>query len=260
MDMKKFSAAAALLVVFLIPGAIFAESLFGPPQPVSRPDGGLHTAIGYWRYEDKFKDGGDHVLKQNQVYTHAGYGARNLWEVYGRLGIADMKMEGAFSPTDGSTSASHTDLNDTWDNFFGALGGKIFYPYNKVFGAGAFLQGTYCFSHFSDGVSGTRGGAPYNTGLTIKDMWGLDLGVSGQVSVSEARFYLGPYYHHAQARASLSPAVPGLQFTGDTTVKNKSGAGAFAGIDAPIGKGFRVSLEAHYSERVSLGAGISFTY
>lgn len=261
MNTKRISAAAAgVLIVMLLPVSIFAGSLFGPPQPVSRPDGGLHTAIGYWRYEDKFKDGGDYVLKQNQLYTHAGYGARDLWEVYGRLGVADMKLENAFSPTDALTSASRSDLNDTWNNFFGTLGGKLFYPYGKIFGVGAFLQGTYFFNYFSDGVSGTRAGGPYTAGLKIKNMWDLNFGIGGQMAVADTKFYLGPYFHHAEANASPAPAMTGLQFASDTTIKNKSSVGVFAGIDAPLGRGFRFNIEAHYCEELSIGAGISFTY
>jgi len=260
MDRKKTSTAVAFLILVLLPGAVFAGSLFGPPQPVSRKDGGLHTAIGYWRYEDKFKDGGDYVLKQNQLYTHAGYGSGDLWEIYGRIGIADMKLENAFSPSDGLTSASNSDLNDTWNNFFGTLGGKVFYPLNKLFGVGAFAQGTYYLNDFSDGISGVRDGAPYRAGLKIKDMWDVNIGIGGQMSVAGARFYLGPYFYHTEAEASPSPPAPGLQFTGDTTIKNKSSVGAFAGIDAPLGKGFRLNIESQYSERLSIGAAVTFTY
>ena len=261
MRINNIRAATALLVIILfLPGTVFAGSLFGPPQPVSRKDGGLHTAIGYWHYEDKFKDGGDYVLKQNQLYTHAGYGARDLWEVYGRLGIADMKLENAFSPRDGLTTTSNSDLNDTWNNFFGTLGGKIFYPYNQIFGIGAFAQGTYYFNDFSDTVSGIRGGVPFTADLKIKDMWNINFGISGQMSIADTRFYLGPYFYHAEAEASPSPATPGLQFTADTTIKNKSSVGAFAGIDAPLGKGFRMNIEGQYSERLSIGAAVTFTY
>ncbi len=260
MDWKKISAAAVLVSVILLPGTTIAGALFGPPQPVSRHEGGLHTAIGYWRCEDKFENGRDYVMKQNQVYTHAGYGARDLWEIYGRLGLADMKLEDAFSPADGLTSALKSNLNDTWNNFFGSLGGKVFYPYNKIFGAGAFLQGTYYFNYFSDGVSGTRNGGPYEAGLKIKNMWDLNFGIGGQMSVADTRFYLGPYYRHAEAEASPSPAAPGLQFTQDTTIRNKSGFGAFAGIDAPLGRGFRFNIEGQYSEQLSIGAAVSFTY
>ncbi len=71
------AAAVAALVALIIPAVAFA-GLIGPPQPVSRKDGGLHTGIGYWYHEDKLKDGSDYILKQNQLYTHAGYGSGNL--------------------------------------------------------------------------------------------------------------------------------------------------------------------------------------
>lgn len=261
MRAKKIRAAGVILLVLtLLPDPVFAGSLFGPPQPVSRKEGGLHTAIGYWRMEDKFKGGGDYVLKQNQVYTHAGYGARNIWEVYGRLGIASLKIDNAFSPADARTSTSKDGFADTWNNLFGTLGGKLFYPHNNMFGIGAFLQGTYYFSDFSDNASGSRDGVPFTADLKIKDMWSLNAGIGVQMSVAGTKFYAGPYFYRSEAKASPSPALPGLRFTGDTTMENKSSAGGFAGIDTPLGKGFRLNIEGQYSERLSVGMAVIFVY
>ena len=36
---------------FTIQGTAAAGGLFGPPQPLSKDEGGLATAIGYWHYE-----------------------------------------------------------------------------------------------------------------------------------------------------------------------------------------------------------------
>jgi hypothetical protein len=257
MHRKKISAAAVLIAV-LLPGIIFAAGLFGPPQTVSRKDGGLNTAIGYWHYEDKLKDGGEYVLKQNQLYSHAGYGSRDIWEIYGRLGIADLKLENAFSPSDSLTSVSKTNMGDTWNNIFGTLGGKAFYPYNQIFGIGAFVQGTYFFNYFNDNTSGSRAGIPINAGVKLKDMWNLNIGVGGQMSTGDAKFYLGPYFYRTETRAY--PSSSGIQFPHDTTLDSKANFGVFAGIDVPIGRGFRFNIESQYAERLSLGAAISFTY
>ncbi|MBP1697939.1 MAG: hypothetical protein H6Q41_3127, partial [Deltaproteobacteria bacterium] len=37
-------------------------------------------------------------------------------------------------------------------------------------------------------------------------------------------------------------------------------AGGFAGIDMPLGKGFRLNLETQFSDRFSAGAAVTFTY
>ena len=76
--------------LFLLMGTASAGGLWGPPQSVSRGAGGLHTGIGYGYSEDQYENGAEHTLRQNQVYSHLGYGARH-WDVYGRIAKQDDK-------------------------------------------------------------------------------------------------------------------------------------------------------------------------
>ena len=64
-----------------------------------------------------------------------------------------MKISDAFRSTQISTTTSKNDFEDNW-KFFGTLGAKGFYPFNKAFGIGAFVQGSYYFRDFTDNVSG----------------------------------------------------------------------------------------------------------
>ena len=36
--------------------------------------------------------------------------------------------------------------------------------------------------------------------------------------------------------------------------------GGFAGADVPLGRGFRLDVEGQYSERLSLGAAVTYSY
>ncbi len=72
-----------------------------------------------------------------------------VWEIYGRIGISDLKIFDAFSSTNVLTTTSKNDFEENW-KFFGTLGAKGFYPINNIFGIGAFLQGSYNFSNFTD--------------------------------------------------------------------------------------------------------------
>lgn len=261
MKNRKAKRAAVVALIITVFPALALAGLIGPPQPVSRKDGGLHTGIGYWHHEDKLKDGRDYTLKQNQLYTHAGYGSGDLWEIYGRIGISDVKLQNAFSPTQSATTSSKTDLEDNWNNFFGTLGAKIFTPVGRTFGLGAFAQGTWFFNDFSDSASGTRNGSPFISELKIKELWDVNFGIAFQATVmDETRLYAGPYLYYSEAKISPSANIPGLQFTGDETLKSKSNAGGFAGVDTPLGKGFRANIEAQFSDRVSIGGAITFTY
>ncbi len=250
----------AALIIFTVNGADAAGGLFGSPQTVSKDEGGLHTGIGYWHQEDKYKDGTDHVFRQNQIYSHLGYGARN-WEVYGRIGIADLKISDAFRSSQASITTSKEDFEDNW-KFLGTLGAKVFYPFNKTFGIGAFLQGSYYFTDFKDQVSGTLNGAPYTAELKVRGLWDINFGVGFQATVpKDIKLYFGPYIYYSEAKISPTTNIPGLEFSaGNVTVQNKTKGGGFAGVDIPIGRGFHLNVEGQYSERFSVGTAVTYSY
>jgi len=253
--------ALAALLIFTLNGEAAASGLFGPLQSVSRESGGLNTAIGYAYNEDKYKNGQEYIIRQNQIYSQVAYGSHNSWEIYGRLGVADLKIFDAFQPTIGSTTTSKNDFVENW-KFFGTMGAKGFLPVNKTFGFGAFLQGNYYFSNFTDDIVGTSAGAPFTADLKLKNLWDVNLGIGIQATVpGNIKLYAGPYVYYSEAKVCLSAAIPGMSFgTNNVTIKNKSIAGAFIGADIPLAKGFHLNVEGRYSERFSMGAAITYTY
>lgn len=248
-------------MILTIPGVVAAGGMFGPPQPVSKAEGGLYTGIGYWYQEDTFKSDTEHVIRQNQIYSQVGYGARNNWEIYARIGVSDMKIFDAFSSANSSTIPSKNDFEENW-KFSGTLGAKGFYPVNKTFGIGTFVQGTYFFSDITDNVSGTQNGAPFTTELNVKNLWDVNFGIGFQAAMPyDMKLYIGPYVYYSEATASQSANISGMKFsTGDTTIKNKTNVGGYAGFEIPLAKGFSLNVEGQYSERFSAGAAITYTY
>ena len=172
-----------------------------------------------------------------------------------------MKISDAFSSNHASTTTSKNDFEENW-KLFGTLGAKGFYPINKTFGIGAFMQGTYYFSDFTDHVSGTHNGAPFTTELKVKNLWDVNFGIGFQATVPYGiKLYIGPYIYYSEAKASLSANIPGLKFAaGDVTIENKTKAGGFTGVDIPLAKGFHLNVEGQYSERFSVGAAITYSY
>ena len=247
-------------IIGTVNGTAGAGGPFGPPQSVSKEAGGLNTGIGYWYHEDEYKNGAGHVTKQNQVYSQLGYGAQN-WEIYGRIGVSDLTIIDAFSSTQSSTTTSKNDFEDNW-KFFGTLGAKGFYPFNKTFGLGAFMQGSYYFSDFTDNVSGTQAGAPFTTQLKVKNLWDVNVGLGFQATVPYGiKLYIGPYAYYSEAKVSLSAAIPGLNSdTGSLRVHNQTNVGGFTGVDVPLARGFHLNVEGQYSERFSVGTVVTFSY
>jgi hypothetical protein len=250
-----------LFVTLTVPARATAGGPFGPPQPIVREAGGLHTGIGYWFHEDKYKNGHEQVIRQNQVYSELGYGSRNGWEITARVGMSDLKLIDAFNPSTASTTTSKGDFEEH-GKFFSTLGAKGFYPFNMTFGMGAFIQGTYCFSDFTDTVSGTRNGAPFSVELGVKNLWDVNFGMDFQVTVlNDIKMYIGPYVHYSELKVSPSADVAGIALaSGETTMKNKTGFGGFTGIEVPLAKGFRLNLEGQYTERLSAGAAVIYVY
>ena len=247
-------------IIFTVNGTAAAGGPFGPPQPISKEAGGLHTSIGYWYHEDKYKGDTDHVTKQNQVYSQLGYGAKN-WEIYGRIGVSDLKVLDAFRSTQVSTTTSQNDFDDRW-SLFGTLGAKGFYPFNKTFGIGAFIQGTYSFSDFTDDVSGNQNGVPFTAKLKVENLWDVNFGMGFQGTVPYGiKLYIGPYAYYSEAKVSLSANIPGLNSdTGNVRVHNKTNVGGFTGVDVPLAKGFHLNAEGQYSERFSVGVAVTYSY
>lgn len=253
-----------VIIVFVIlsaPGRAPAGGPFGPPQPIVKEAGGYHTGIGYWFHEDKYKNGTEQVTRQNQVYSELGYGSQNSWEITARVGLSDLKLIDAFRSSSASTVTSKKDFEGD-GKFFSTVGTKGYYPFNKTFGLGAFVQGTYTFGDFTDSVSGTRNGVPFSVELEVKNLWDVNFGLGFQATVPYGiKMYLGPYVYYSEFKASSSADVAGLAFASrETTMKNKTGFGGFTGIEVPLGKGFRLNLEGQYTERLSVGAAVVYAY
>ncbi|MCX5848756.1 MAG: hypothetical protein NTW65_04845 [Deltaproteobacteria bacterium] len=259
---KNFSVfALTALFIFTINSTAMAAGLFGAPQTVSKEGGGLNTAIGYWYHEDTYKNGKEHAVRQNEIYSQVAYGAKNIWEIYGRIGLSDLKIYDIFTSTNPSTTTNKNNFEENW-KFFGTLGAKVFYPVNKIFGVGAFIQGTYYFSEFSDAVAGISGGTPFTTELKMENLWDANFGVGFQATLPQGiKLYAGPYIYYSSARMFLASDIPGLEYAnGHVSVESKSTVGGFAGVDIPLAKGFRLNIEGQFSDRFSAGAAVSYTY
>lgn len=249
------------LLILAVNSVATAGGLFGLPQTISKEAGGLNTALGYRYYEDTFKSDTDHVIRQNQIYSQVAYGSSNRWEIYGRIGISDLKIFDAFTSTAVSTATDKDHFEENW-KFFGTLGAKGFYPLNSVFGIGAFIQGSYHFSNYTDEVAGANNTMPFIADLKIKNLWDVNFGLGFQATVPGGiKLYTGPYVYYAEADGCLSSALSGIQ-SGNQKVlwKNKSVAGGFLGADIGLAKGFRLNIEGQYTDRFSVGAAITYTY
>lgn len=252
---------AAAFILLPMGSSAVAGGMFGPPQTLSKNAGGLNTAIAYQYVEDVLKSSSDHVLRQRQVYSQAAYGKAGIWEVYGRIGISDLKISNTFNSTHVLTTTFKSHFEENW-KFFGTLGAKVFYPATNGFGVGVFVQGTYHLSNYADGVAGVHGGMPFEADLKIKNLWDIHGGIGVQATLPwSIKLYGGPYVYYSEADAILSANIAGISFgTEKRLLQNKSKAGGFLGADIPLAKGFRLNIEGQYAGQVSAGAAVTYTY
>jgi len=251
----------AAWVLMAFPAVVGAGGPFGPPQPATTPESGLHTAIGYWRQQGVFTNAAETLMQQNQVYSEAGYGFGDRWEVTARLGLSDLRMVDFFNSYSASTSTSKQDFTEGW-KFFATLGAKYFLPLDSVWGVGAFVQGTYYFSDFSDNVQVTAGGATTIVETALKDLRDINVGAVIQAALpGDAKLFAGPCICYSEATLFASTAPAGLGFAaGDERIRNKRLLGGFAGAEVELAKGFRLNVEARYAERLSAGAAVTYVY
>jgi hypothetical protein len=98
--------------------------------------------------------------------------------------------------------------------------------------------------------------------LRIENLWDVNFGIGWQAIVPYGiKMYLGPYVYYSEAKVSPSTNVAGLAFaSGEMTLKNRTSAGGFIGMEVPLALGFRLNIEGQYSERISMGAAVTYTY
>lgn len=258
---------ASLLMVMVLwmtwtaSSAAFAAGLFGPPQSLSRKEGGLNTAVGFLYTQETFEGRFEHVMRAKHILTQAAYGTSDLWEIYGTAGIADMNLSNAFAPRGGVPTVGRIDFHDDWQ-VFGAVGARIFYPLNHVIGIGAFAQAAYHFGNYSDQVIGISSTTPFAADLKIKNLWSATAGIAAQTVVfDDVKLYGGPYVRYAKASVDLCPPVSGMPLGGDTDeIANKTRAGGFAGVAISLFAGFSLILEGRYADRFSVGSAVTYTY
>lgn len=243
---------------FLCPPATLAGP-FGPPQPITRGDKGIHTAIGYWHHEGIYGNGAEQVRRENQLYSELGYGVADRWEVYGRVGWSTLKIGDAFSST---APATITDKNDFADQggVSGTIGAKVYFPLSGNLGVGTFVQGGYYFRGFADEISGVRGGAPFRGRVKIDRMWEVNLGVAVQaLGPYGIKAFIGPYFNHSEAEISPYPALPDVAF-GLPATKRKATLGGAVGLEIPLTRGFRLNMEGQFDGRLSFGGAVIYAY
>ena len=246
--MKSFIGSILAVIVIV---SVASAGEFGPPEPTAAP-GKFSVGAGYWFDQSSVKLDSNHLLgtmtsKSNQYYLQGTYTFLKDWEVYGRFGGADQKID--------SDARNFSDSAEP----YGTLGFKgLAYQY-KNFGIGPFVQGSWYGDH---------------TGV-MHNQWDLNLGISAQYKVPvggcDLTVYGGPFaylqqgdsnlHYHSLYRsyAAVGFPLPPASFQDD--IKEKNNFGGFLGVKFPIvrQKVF-FTAEGQLTDKVSAGASIAYAF
>lgn len=217
-----------IFVTLLFVGTAFAGE-FGPPEPLADP-GQFSFGAGYWLDRTKMEQGDDHLgTRSNEYYLQGTYTFLKDWEVYGRLGGADMRVYSHDTGQHFSDSA----------NIYGTLGFK----------GVVYRSGNFAFGPFIDGsLYGNYAGV-------AKNQWDTNIGVSAQYKIRSVTLYGGPfgYWRQADSEMALNPSVS------QDDMKERHNLGGFLGVQVPVVQQ-KVFLTAEVQMKDRPGAGASVSY
>jgi len=250
--MKKLTGTIVTLTLIIFATSVYAGQ-FGPLETYAK-EGGFSFGVGYF-YEDTKWDSATFRIagvsldtekfrtESNQMYLQGSYAPTKGWEVYGRLGAADMKLK------------NDNDLNDS-QKFFGTLGIKSTLYDNKTFSLGPFLQGTYRSNYKDSSVLGVAVKADYE----LKNYYDINVGFTGQVRANGFIIYGGGFYTYANAKAELTLSLLGVSVSDSDTIKVKNPVGGFLGLSIPFTKELKFNIEGQFKDRVSAGGILTYSF
>jgi hypothetical protein len=226
--MKSFI--GAVLITLLLVGTALAGE-FGPPEPLADP-GKVSVGLGYWLDRTKMKQDSESVgTRSNQYYVQGTYTLLKDWEIYGKLGGADMIFH---------NHDTHQRFSDS-ANVFGTLGFKgVLYRCGN-FAVGPFIEGTW----YGDAAG------------VAKNQWETNVGVSAQYKIRSVTLYGGPfaYWRQADSRLALNPALS------QDDIKEKHNFGGFLGVRVPVlQQRVFLTVEGQMKDRPGAGASISYKF
>jgi hypothetical protein len=223
---------------------------FGATAPYTK-QGQFSMALGYSYLDSKLKFDSSSVngkseqkFSQNQFYLEGGYGFVKDWEMFLRVGAADLDAEGLFDLPGTATE----DFSGSY-KFFGTLGFRGEFYKTPSFGIGAFLQGSY----FSDTDKTDSDQSNYE----FKSMYEIDLGLDIHGKVGPVLLYTGPFAYTFRGElrdtdVSVSPS----QLLATTDFREKNWFGWFGGARMPFSENFYGNLEGRYQSGWALALSI----
>lgn len=254
--MKKCCIFALIGLLMFSSGVVWAGQ-FGAPEPMANP-GKFSVGIGAFYSSEKLKASDDGFLggadfwqktrfTTSEGYVQGSFGIVKNWEIFGRLGGAQMFVSDAFN-----FNSYTDDFKDRW-NLYGTLGVKGVVWSSGPFSVGPVFHASY-YDRFKDSTAGTIGGNYVNMNYEVSEIWDMNLGVSVQAKFSGVTFFAGPFVYWRNAVSNLEITSGGRFGSDSTRYVSENNVGGFGGVRIPIMKNFAIEVEGQYTNMFSAGA------
>ena len=193
--------------------AAHAVSLLGPAEPAASP-GKFSFGMGYFFYDDKWKNSGSFRFQQSQVFAEGSYGFCKGMEVFLRLGGADAQLPN-FSPD--------FSFKDNMKPYSGIGARGVLYKFNPQFDIGGTLYIDRVWSDYNESV--TPAGS-----VKLKAPWSASFAVLGQWTPCKVFvFYGGPKVFYGASTQDVRTQMNGAAVESSRSIRNDSLAGGVFG-------------------------------
>jgi len=296
--MSKVNLVNAIITVVVLTSAVAHAGQFNSPVPIAN-SGQIYIGIGYSYESAEFEPdeksqenfiadlGGklvdknywkDTTTKQHGAYIESGYGIFEDWELYGRFGAANAKIEnfGTLREED-STSGEILGISSIENNLkpYGTAGFRGVIYGNKYISIGPFAQFTL-YSNYRDQktvnytLTGVGGTTIVDTTASItreyKTPWNVNAGLSARVLLEETEFgsgylYGGGFYYASRAEArstvDVDSSFPRINLNYSTDLEDSGNFGGFAGLSLVLNSDITLNLEMQFKSKASFGVSLS---
>ncbi len=263
--------------VFVVACSLSVAGEIGPPEPVGvdamTP---VSIGIGYSRTAAQFKPSsssildledldlglpdvslqllghGETTVRQQLVYLQVAFRFLDDFEVYGRIGGADLVLDDMVRILEGQLKAGN--FKDSTMRPYMSLGGRGMLYKGENVGVGPFFQASF-YSNYRD-----RWAAPMDDVYMTarwRGMWDLSTGLSAQASIGDAIIYGGPVIYASGARVRHTISFFGEELTERVKYKERGNLGSFIGARIPLPAGIEVGVEGRYRSAFSMGFSVA---
>ena len=185
-------------------------------------------------------------MDQNHWFIDGAYTFNPQWEVFGRLGLAGVRLADGYLFRDGN-------------KLFGTAGLRGLIVQSERAAIGIIVQAS-AYDRYDETQTNVDQGAVF-TRRAEWQQYDAELGLAAQVKFFNIiTLYGGPLFYVAMANAELRTSGPGFATRKTGTAREDQYLGGFIGVRISVGKSFTITGEHQERDGRSSGFVVSYSF